>query len=294
MRLRSWPCPAIPVGRSRRRGSGSPRYDSPVQDARTDRRTVLILGSSDVTFTDSGESGAFPFLMLQALRRRAPSVQWRVEHRLLYPTPRMCELAERHFDATSPQAVHLSLGANTLIERTVQFSIRRRYPWLYPLAAPLIARAKALGGGGAEGSSSSRGVVFRAPRSLARLVFGTATMLDPDAALAATEQTLAMLRPKGVPVSVRLAEGNVLQLDQRETSRPLTEAYNEGVRRVCEQYGFPAYRLSLELGERYGRTPDGLHADLPTRAYGAERACDHVLTQLGLESAAVEKRLPTA
>ncbi len=181
------------------------------------------------------------------------------------------------------------MGSNTFAEKSVTFAIRRRLPRLYPVAGPLIASAKALAGGRAEGNPGMLGLLFRAPRRLGRMVFGMASLIDPGDALKATVETFEMLSRRGIPVVVRLAEGNTQQADQRESARILTREYNEAVAGLCERFGFPAFRLSAELGPKYGRTPDGLHADRATRAYGASRAADCIASALGLRAA----RAPT-
>ena len=247
---------------------------------------VLVLGSSDITASESGESATLPYLLRKELERRFPEATWCVESAMLYPMANMAGRVEAGIERVRPDVVHLTMGANTFIEKTVLFSIRRRWPWAYRAASGVFGAVKGVAGGGTEGSPSARGAIFRVPRGVGRRVFGMASMLEPETALDATRQAFAMLASKGTPVVVRLAEGGVQQKDQREAARKITDAYNAEVRAMCERSGFPVFRLSEELGHRYGRTPDGLHADLPTRIYGAARTADLVVAALELEGAA--------
>jgi hypothetical protein len=232
---------------------------------------VLVLGSSDVTASETGESGALPALLQAALQERYGDAEWSVDWGLLYPMPNMADRAAAEVDRVQPDVVHLSMGTNTITEKTVLFAVRRRWPRLYEPAKRVFTTAKGLAGGTTEGSAGVRGLLFRAPRAAGRRIFGMASMLDSGAATEATRQTFDMLAATGLPVVVRLAEGGVQQADQRAAAAPITRAYNDEVRRLCEAHGFPCFHLSTELGDRYVRTPDGLHAAHPSRVYSAER-----------------------
>jgi hypothetical protein len=246
---------------------------------------VLILGSSDVTASETGASGALPALLRSALEERFASSDWSVDWGLLYPMPTMAERAAAEIRRTQPQAIHLSLGTNTITEKTVLFAIRRRWPRAYEPAKRVFTTAKGLAGGVTEGSTGVRGLLFRAPRAAGRRIFGMASMLEPEAATEATRATFEMLAATGLPVIVRLAEGGVQQADQRAAAAPITRAYNDEVRRLCVAHGFPYFHLSTELGDRYVRTPDGLHAAYPSRVYSAGRVAALVGEALGLTAA---------
>jgi hypothetical protein len=127
---------------------------------------------------------------------------------------------------------------------------------------------------------------------VARATIGTATMLDPGFALRATLEMLDVIHEAGVPAVVRLAEGNVLQQDQREAARKETDAHNAVVRSVCEQYGWPVFHLSTLMGERYTRTPDGLHGSLEARAEGARLAAEQLACVLGWSGESGSGELP--
>jgi len=254
-----------------------------------DAYKLLVLGSSDITFTDTGEAGTVPAKIKAELRRRFPATTWDLDSALLYPTERMAEFAASHIDRFQPDAIFLSMGTNTFVERSVVHSLRRRLPILYPIASRLSRTAKAIGGGRAEGSPGPWGVLFRAPRSLGRLVLGTAPLIDPEVALKATAETFEMLAGRGLPVAVRLAEGNVQQSEQRASAQLMTARYNDAVREMCRRSGFTAFRLSEEMGSGYSRTPDGLHTDEATRAYEASRAADVIAAGLGLISGAAQR-----
>jgi hypothetical protein len=197
----------------------------------------------------------------------------------------MAERAAAEIDRVKPDVVHLSMGANTFLEKTVLFAIRHRWPRAYEPAKRVFTTAKGLAGGVTEGSTGVRGLLFRAPRAAGRRIFGMASMLEPEAATEATRATFEMLAATGLPVIVRLAEGGVQQADQRAAAAPITRAYNDEVRRLCVAHGFPYFHLSTELGDRYVRTPDGLHAAYPSRVYSAGRVAALVGEALGLTAA---------
>jgi hypothetical protein len=194
----------------------------------------------------------------------------------------MAARAKAAVDRARPDAVVLLLGANTFIEETVLFAIRRKYRRFYPPAARVIGLGKQAAGGGAEGSDSARGLLFRLPRLLARSMIGTSSLIDIDVAMGATEQMLEYLSSEGIPVVCRQAGGGVQQTDQKEAAEVKARAYNGFVKETCERLGFPCWRLVDELEERYGWEPDGLHADLPSRKYSAGLIADFVEQLLGL------------
>jgi hypothetical protein len=252
-----------------------------------DSYKLLILGSSDVIHRDSDDQPTVPELLKAELQRRFPQVAWLVDSSLLYPTARMREMAARHVDSSQPDLVFLSMGTNTFVERSVEFSLKRRLPLVYPLASRLIRTGKAAGGGRAEGSPGALGLLFRVPRTFARRLFGMAPLIDPEVAFRATEEMFELLGASGIPVVVRLAEGNVQQAEQRAAAAELTSHYNEAVREWCRRFGFPTFRLSDEMGEEYRRTPDGLHGDDAARTYEGVRAAELIGARLGLTEAAL-------
>ena len=206
--------------------------------------------------------------------RRFPEVTWQVDHGLLYPTATMAKRAAEHLDRLKPDALHLSMGSNTFVEKSVSFAIRRRLPRLYPAAAPLIASAKALAGGRAEGNPGMLGLLFRAPRRLGRLVFGMASLIDPGDARKATIETFEMLSRRGIPVVVRLAEGNTQQAEQRESARILTREYNEtvaGLVRALRVPRIPALRRAGAEVRAHGGRPARRQGDAGLRRFPGRR-----------------------
>jgi hypothetical protein len=253
-------------------------------------RTILILGSSDVEFSDCGPDGNLAGLVRSMLVESAPAVDWQVPCALLYPTNRMTERALRFVDETKPAVLNLVLGSNTFSEESVLFSIRRRYRPLFPLAEKLSHGAKDAAGGGAEGGTGLRGALFRAPRAAARLVFGQASPIDVDTAYRATTELFNTLPGLGLPVLVRLSVGNVQQDSQRARARRMSQEYNEFVKGLCATASIPWWDIRADLGERYRLAYDGLHADLPTRTCEAERIAEFTLRALGLRQADPESR----
>jgi hypothetical protein len=202
-----------------------------------DHYRVLVMGSSDVTYSDSGESGGLPALVRTELPHRFPGIEWHVDQALLYPTASMAARAEQQIDLAQPEVVYLSMGANTFVEKSVVNAIRRKLPLLYPLARFLTARTKSLAGGRAEGDPGVLGVLFRAPRGLGRRLIGLEPLLD-------LTRPWSPLRKRkcsrvGMPTVVRLAEGNTQQVDQRKRRR--SRGSNEAVTALCRRYGFQSF-----------------------------------------------------
>jgi hypothetical protein len=254
---------------------------------------ILALGTSEVTHRSPDGSASFVDLYLEALQRLAPETQWGLESLLVYPSPSMAARVRVTVERYQPAVLLWMLGANTFSEATVMFSIRRRHPRLYPIASRLIAYGKSAAGGGAEGSASLRGILFRLPRALARVVFGTATMLDREVAFDATRETLKLLHEFQLPVVCRLAEGSVQQSDQAAAAMANATAYNDEVISLAHGLVFKTFDARAELGDAYGRESSGLHYDLPTREYTAGRAAALTLEALGRNPAELGPLTPS-
>ena len=246
---------------------------------------VLALGTSEVTHDSSDGTPGFTDLYLEALERLATETHWSLESLLLYPSPAMAARARTAVARYQPMVLLWMLGVNTFSEATVMFSIRRRYPRLYPIASRLIASGKSAAGGGAEGSTSLRGFLFRLPRAIARGVFGTAPLLDREVAFNSTRETFKLLHELQLPVVCRLAEGNVQQADQAAAARANAIAYNAEVLSLARGLVFKTFNPKAELAEACGRESDSLHYDLPTRKYAANRAAALTLEAFGERAA---------
>jgi hypothetical protein len=256
-----------------------------VSDARTPRR-LLILGSSSTTFADEG--GSLPDLLEEAMARRDPEAPWEARSVIAYPRPNMLERALEAVDRFRPDIVLLLLAGNVFAEESVMFSLYHHHRWLYRPMSQLIGAAKKGAGGGGEGSHSARGLLFRLPRAAARRVFGMASLIDLEAALASTFETLEALSNAGPPLLCRLAIPSVQQKEQTTAVEARVRHYNDLVSARCERLRIPWFEAIEELarcGHSYRNAPDALHMDLETRQAVAE-LCAGLLLPLAAQRSA--------
>lgn len=250
-------------------------------------RRVLLLGSSEVTFTEAGPEESIAGRLEAALRERAPEVDWEIVPYVTYAMANMPErtlqLVERH----SPDLVVLWLAGNVFAERTLTFALYHRSRRAYDLVTRLTGPALKAAGGGSEGTSSLRGALFRLPRAAATRVLGSAPFIPPDVAREATSATLEALHGRGQRTVCRLAYPNSRQAAQAASVRRLVEEYNVAVEAVCERLGIPSFRPEETVettGRNYAMLPDGLHSTLETRQITAAAAADFAVRVLGLPS----------
>ncbi|HEY7269331.1 MAG TPA: hypothetical protein VH951_05860, partial [Dehalococcoidia bacterium] len=86
------------------------------------RFRVLVLGSSDISYTPSSGARTVPALLVEELNRRRAGVEWELESAVLYPTADMAARARGQVERVRPDIIYLSMGANTFIEKSVTFS----------------------------------------------------------------------------------------------------------------------------------------------------------------------------
>jgi hypothetical protein len=248
---------------------------------------VLVLGASQIAYRGSGHEATLGEMTEQLLNKASDGRQFTVEALLLYPTRSMPERAGNAIERVRPDVLAFVAGANTFSEETVSFSIRKRAPWLYRIATRMVAVGRAVGGG-VEGADSARGLLFRAPRALGKLVFGSAPMIDPSEAFAATSALFEYLEDKpDLRVVCALATGNYQQAEQGAVIRERTRSYNELLVRECDLRGYPWIDIRAAIAERgwpYVLAPDRLHEDEASRSHFAELLSDMVLAALGSHS----------
>jgi hypothetical protein len=167
----------------------------------------------------------------------------------------------------SPDVVLLWLPGSVFAEQSVSFAIYRRARPLYRLLRPAIDAGRSAGGGGVEGTSGIRGLLYRIPRAAARLLFGRATFIPEDVALASTMACLHALASRG-PLVVRLAHAFARDEAQMPVVAAKVAAYNAAVRAECATLGVlcfdPEHEVTV-LGAAYTMLPDRLHPDEATR-----------------------------
>jgi hypothetical protein len=247
-------------------------------------RRVLVFGSSQTQYTDTDESGTAPAMMRRFLAQAVPETEWQVETVVLYPTSSMTSRASKAIDNFQPDVLLYVPGSNTFSEETVAFSIRKKAPRLDGPAMRVIGLGKSAAGGKAQGSESTRGLLFRLPRDLARKVIGVAPLIEPDEAFTSTRQFFASLAKRpGLPVACRLAMGHHQQSDQSQVVRERTRLYNELLIEECERLGYPYIHIQEEFAARgwvYTLGPDRLHEEYQTRQLAATIWGELVLSAL--------------
>ena len=237
-------------------------------------KRILALGSSEVTFDGDGPEMTVHRLIAAELSTLMPEYSWHVEARVVYQMANMPDRCARYAEEVGPDAILLWAGGNAIAEETVSYAIYRRFPRIYRHFDRMVNAGRSLSGGGTEGSASIRGLLFRAPRALARFVFGQASLCDPEVARDATVETLVRLSSRW-PVVCRLAFPSSRQASQAAAVRQKVEEYNDAMATECVRLGVPYYepvREALECGVNYAMGPDGLHADLVSRKAGAQVA----------------------
>jgi hypothetical protein len=245
---------------------------------------VLVIGSSQVDYTDSDESATTPELMRRHLQEVRPDRKWLLERVALYPNRELASRLLEAIERTKPDVLLYVPGSNTFAEESVAFAIRKRWPALYGPAMRLIGSGKRAAGGRAQGSDSPRGWLFRLPRAVARSVIGTAPLIEPDVAFAATRELFRRLELlPDLPVACRLAMGHHQQPEQAETIRARTRDFNALLVGECARLGYPFVDIREAFAERgwpYSLGPDRLHEDLPTRRLSARIWAETVLAAL--------------
>jgi hypothetical protein len=234
---------------------------------------VLMMGSSAISFTEAGPELTTPALIEAALRERMPGPDWHCQGDLLFPGETMRRRAATLIERHRPDAAVLWLTSIPFAEDFVVYAVRRRLPRLYSLAWKVAEGSKALAGGSLEGALSPRGLVFRAPRAVARRFIG----IEPETTLAAAiESTCDTLRDlaryEDLAVVCRLAVTVPIQQGWLAEAERRTDAFNREVSAACDQLRIAHYQArerAAAEGFPYGMAADLVHFNLPSRRYEA-------------------------
>ncbi|HEY7269595.1 MAG TPA: hypothetical protein VH951_07190 [Dehalococcoidia bacterium] len=254
-----------------------------------DEQRVLLLGASQVRYSDSGPADSVLGLLESHLARLRPDIAWRCENRPLHYGARMPEFALRAIDEVKPSAVVLGFVIGPFTWPNPMGRIRRRWPRVYRLARNSAEFLKKLAGGG--NVSSPRGLIFRAPRQLLAWTIGAEPEVDADAAMDSTVATLdALARREDVAIVCGLTLFPAAQESRRTTNyATVQDRFRELVKDGCRRHHFGLYdridqaaRLGHAIG--YGINKD--YADLPTRRQDAESLAALIVAGLEFEASA--------
>jgi hypothetical protein len=250
---------------------------------------LLLFGTSNVVFTETGPEDTLPGLTERELKRLAPQHDWTCIPAHLPPSRDMAERAMEHVDTHRPDAAYLCLSASYFVYEQVSDRIRRRWPRVYKVIGGASDGVKEAAGGEFDGSAGVRGLLFRGPRWLAERAIGVEPLVRPEHATANMKRTVAMLAEKtGVPVifrwsflSPRPASRNPIKY------RRVLDEFNAAIVEECERHGFGHYDL-IERMTAAGRAPtqvaDGVHQDIASRAFEASVVADLFLELLQAKS----------
>ena len=249
---------------------------------------VLFVGSSQLRFQESDAAGSLSELTHRRLAEVHPSASWESFTAVIYPLADMETRVRSLVDLRKPDAVLLYLGSSTFAEAKVEYALRQKYRRLARLAVPFVGAVRSAAGGGTEGSSGARGLIFRFPRKVGRQVFGAAPLVTPEAALQAVDSTIRMLEKRcGGRLLVVLSSGTPQVRESAERTARLIEGFNDAVSAICEalgvRYVHPA-RCLAGRGADYVLHRDGVHADLQTRRHLSEALAGELLVVLGVPS----------
>ena len=153
-------------------------------------RTVMLLGSSGMTWTDTGPSGTLPKLLEAELSRRVPGVVWLCDGVEIPPARNMAARVRAEVESHRPAVVVLGPSGSYYTYDSVIARVRRRWPRLFGLSKSLGEGLKAASGSGIQGSSSPRGLLFRAPQALAARVIGAEPYMKVEHAIANAREAL--------------------------------------------------------------------------------------------------------
>jgi len=254
-----------------------------------------MLGSSGVTYSDTGPAGTLPNLLRAELTERRPDATWVVEAEEIPPARDMPDRVAAAVEAHRPDVVVAMMASNYFTYDSVSARVRRRWPALFRATRALSARVKLVAGGGVEGSASPRGWLFRGPRWLASRLVGAEPYMKLDNATDNSRLALEYLGglPDIVAVCKLPATSRDVTLERRQVNEERVARFHAAMIDTCDRHSIRYYELLQALsaaGLEHKRTKDGLHPTLETR--GAEAWIQADLVLQGLEVATSAGRIP--
>ncbi|HEY7270058.1 MAG TPA: hypothetical protein VH951_09540 [Dehalococcoidia bacterium] len=182
----------------------------------------------------------------------------------------MSRYAVQAVEETKPDTVVVTPSDTSLFRDTVSYSIRQRWPRLYPYIRTFSTHVKGMAGGPMD--VSPRRWIFSAPQWLAARAFGVAPPLSIDQGIAFTNATLdALAGLEGVHIIAGLMPRTVTGYP--EVSARL-QALRSAVQEKCRQHRIPTIESEgMVEWSRNSTAADGLHRGFEARqARGAALA----------------------
>ncbi|HEY7269657.1 MAG TPA: hypothetical protein VH951_07505 [Dehalococcoidia bacterium] len=230
-------------------------------------KTLLVLGSSNVTFQSDGSSTTA--LLAKELDAIEPHA-WVIRGVDLAPGRKMADEAVASIDAHRPDVALLSLNAQPSVYESVLIKVRRRWPRLLAAASAVEAWLRPRGGASASVRGRFLGWSYRAAQNAALATIGGETALAVEHNIENVSACLQRLAGReDTPLLVRLPVGGA------PTSRARAARYDARLRRLkagiteaCGRHRIPYVDIAERLGEAGAKVlygADNAHLAFETR-----------------------------
>lgn len=253
------------------------------------RHKVLLIGSSGVTFSESGPADTLAGLLERELTRRAPEAEWECLCFEASPTRNMADVVSATVEREAGDVVLLAPASSYFTYEYVVVRLRRISPRLYARTVAWTTWLKRMAGGGLEGSASPRGWLFRAPRWVGARVLGMEPRMKVEYAIENTTAALRWLvKQESVVTLVKLPTTSF------ELAGPRASVYlgrlnqfNDALHATCREHHVPCYELREAIGEAGAEArkgSDGSHWPIEVRRWDAGYLAGLVIEQLQLDN----------
>lgn len=246
-------------------------------------RTLLLMGTSALYFTETTPEDSFRSLVEGELSARSADIEWRCLSEDLYLGPTMARRTATLLDRHQPDAALVYLSAPQFVYERTHHRVKQRWPSLVKAWKSWSVRMARLGDTSEfQQPASLRGWLFCAPRLLARTLVGGATEMSVEAAAACTLESLGVLLKHEdlavicrLPMVISRARGA-----QARRYQARVDQFDGHVVEYCRRRHIASFDLAASLragGQPVVRARDALHLGLPTRRFEAALIAERVL-----------------
>ncbi len=250
---------------------------------------ILVLGPSNVRFQERGvEDTTTPNLLRDYLKKNATQIENEVITDRLFYGEQMAARAAELIEREQADVAFIQVGTNRLEDRYVVYMVRQRWPRLYKAALKFAIKLKAASGGGPEGGEGPRGLLFRLPRAVARVLIGSKEGYPMDLALKYTKETIdALARFEDRAVAIQL-----LPTARAKPSRAVqrrVDTFTRELREYCSRRRvdfLSRFDYCRELGDGPYPTVHGTYPPRAQREVDARAMAGYILEAAGEPAAA--------